>query len=233
MIQTNHQTLTIGEIVAKDFRTAAVFKDAGIDFCCGGKKSLGQACREKGIEQSFIESELLKLESTPQILANDFNEWELGFLCDYIVNAHHKFVLKSLPQLVAYTDKIASVHGERHPELAEVASLFSQINTELLQHLKNEEEVLFPAIKSVIANKSSEAKLLIRSEISRMSGEHEFAGEAMDKINEITHGYKLPDDSCNTYQVTFKLLQQFEDDLHIHVHLENNILYPKALNLTH
>lgn len=233
MILTNYQNRTIGEIVAKDFRTASIFKDVGIDFCCGGKKSLAQACREKGIAPSLIESELIKLESTPQTIANDYNEWELGFLCDYIVNTHHKFVLKTLPQLLAYTDKISSVHGDRHPELNEVANLFSQINKELLQHLKKEEEVLFPAIKRVISNNDLENKMLIVSEINRMSSEHEFAGGTMDKINEITNGYKLPEDSCNTYLVTFKLLQQFEDDLHIHVHLENNILYPKSLKLTH
>jgi regulator of cell morphogenesis and NO signaling len=233
MNQIDYQTLTIGEIVTKDFRTASIFKDAGIDFCCGGKKSLDQACREKEIDPSQIKSELIKLESTPPDTTNNFDEWELDFLCDYIVNTHHKFILKTLPQLVTYTEKIASVHGEKHHELVEVADLFSKVNTELLQHLKNEEEVLFPAIKKVIATNSFELKATIITEIFRMSGEHEFAGGAMDKINEITKGYKVPADGCNTYQVTFKLLQQFEDDLHIHVHLENNILYPKALKLTY
>ena len=232
MKQIDNKELTIGEIVAIDFRAASIFKEAGIDFCCGGKKNLKQACREKGIDPTLIESELIKLESTPQSQANDYNNWELGSLCDYIVNTHHKFVLKTLPQLVTYTEKIASVHGERHPELFEVSNLFAIINKELLQHLNNEEEVLFPAIKRAIANNSSEAKALIISEIKRMSGEHELAGGTMDKINEITNGYKVPANGCSTYQVTFKLLQQFEDDLHIHVHLENNIIYPKALNLT-
>ena len=140
--------------------------------------------------------------------------------------------MKSLPDLVHYTDKIASVHGERHPELAEVADLFSQINRELLQHMINEEEVLFPAIKEVLSSGSGKAKATIISEIVRLSGEHEFAGGAMDKINVITHHYLVPADGCNTYQLAFKLLQQFEDDLHTHVHLENNILFPKALKST-
>ena len=112
-----------------------------------------------------------------------------------------------------------------------MAALFSQINSELLQHLKNEEEMLFPALKRVM-DKSTEAdRALIRSEIDRMSGEHEFAGGAMDRINEMTMGYQVPHDACNTYTVTMKLLGEFEDDLHIHVHLENNILYPAALQL--
>jgi len=151
------------------------------------------------------------------------------FLCDYIVNTHHKYVLKSLPELVSYTEKIASVHGERHPELKEVADLFSQINKELLQHMKKEEEVLFPSIKEAKNSASEKAKAIIISEITRLSGEHEFAGGAMDKINVITSNYQVPADGCNSYHVTFKLLREFEDDLHIHVHLENNILFPKAL----
>lgn len=221
--------MTIGEIVANDFRAASVFKEAGIDFCCGGKKGIDEACVEKGIDRHDLTEKLKKLESTPNTTTHNFKEWDSAFLCDYIVNTHHKFVLKSLPDLVYYTEKIASVHGLRHPELAEVADLFSQINRELLQHLKNEEEVLFPAIKEVASSGSENARATIRSEIARLSGEHEFAGGAMDKINVITGNYKIPDDGCNTYKVAFQMLSQFEDDLHVHVHLENNILFPKAL----
>jgi regulator of cell morphogenesis and NO signaling len=137
--------------------------------------------------------------------------------------------MKMLPELVGYTKKIASVHGENHKELIEVADLFSQISLELTQHMKKEEEVLFPAIKKITSNGSSENKMIVKSVIERLSGEHESAGGAMDKINEITNNYSVPADGCNTYQVTFKLLQQFEDDLHNHVHLENNILFPNAL----
>src|SRR5450759_517229 len=221
--------LTIGEIVAIDYRTASVFKEAGIDFCCGGKKSIDETCSEKGIDRNELIGKLEKLESTPNTTTHNFNDWEQGFLCDYIVNTHHKYVLKTMPELVTYTEKIASVHGERHPELAEVADLFSQINRELLQHMKNEEEVLFPSIKEAVNSRSEKAKMTIISEIARLSGEHEFAGGAMDKINVITGNYCVPADGCNTYQVTFKLLQQFEDYLHTHVHLENNILFSKAL----
>jgi len=222
---------TIGEIVANDFRAASMFKEAGIDFCCGGNKSLTEACKEKGADESLLIQQLETLAQTPVSGAMNFKEWELSFLSDYIVNTHHKFVLKNLPELVFYTQKIASVHGENHPELSEVASLFININEELLQHLKNEEEVLFPAIKEAEKNASPEVKATIVSEITRMQGEHEFAGGAMDKINVLTNNYLIPEDACNTYRVSLKLLEQFEDDLHIHVHLENNILYPKALKL--
>ncbi len=222
---------TIGEIVANDFRAASIFKDAAIDFCCGGNKSLAEACTEKGADLSDIVQQLDSLSLTPLSSSMNFKEWDLGFLCDYIVNTHHKFVLKTLPELVYYTQKIADVHGGHHTELLEVAELFAKINEELLQHLKNEEEVLFPAIKTAVLNSAPRIKSTIISEITRMQGEHEFAGGAMDKINVLTQNYLLPADACNTYRVSLKLLEQFEDDLHIHVHLENNILYPKALRL--
>jgi regulator of cell morphogenesis and NO signaling len=220
--------MTIGEIVAHDFRAASVFREAGIDFCCGGNKSLSATCAEKGLNKDELIAKLENLKNIPDTSGHNYNDWDAGFLCDYIVNTHHKYVLNTMPALVAYTAKIASVHGEHHPELRNVANLFSQINTELLQHLKNEEEVLFPSIKQALNSGSLKAKATILSEISRLSGEHEFAGEAMDKINIITSNYKVPDDGCNTYIITFKLLREFEDDLHIHVHLENNILFPKA-----
>lgn len=229
MSSKNLSGLSVGEIVANDFRAAAVFKNAGIDYCCGGKKGLTESCEEKGINPATIVKELVELESDPVNPALNFREWELGFLCDYIMNTHHKFVLKNLPDLVFYTGKIASVHGEHHPELIEISRLFVKINEELLQHLKNEEEVLFPAIKAVLAGASEEHKATVISEITRMAGEHEFAGGAMDSISELSNHYLVPEDGCNTYSVTYKLLQEFEDDLHVHVHLENNILYLKAL----
>ena len=226
------ENLTVGEIVANDFRTSAIFKKAGIDFCCGGKQSFSDACTVNGINSIELENEILKITEEPVNEFMNFKNWDPVFLSEYIVNTHHKFVLKNLPDLVFYTQKIASVHGDHHPELIEVADLFVKINTELLQHLKNEEEVLFPAIKEVLNTNSATAKKTIVSEITRMAGEHEFAGGAMDEINRITKGYQVPADGCNTYRVAFKMLEQFEDDLHTHVHLENNILYPKALQLT-
>lgn len=231
MEQLQLQNLTVGEIVANDFRTSSVFKKAGIDFCCGGKQSLNDACIEKGIDAVQLENEILTATEEPMNEFMNFKNWDPVFLSEYIVNTHHKFVLKNLPELVFYTQKIASVHGENHSELVEVADLFVKINTELLQHLKNEEEVLFPAIKDVINTNSATAKKTIVSEITRMLDEHDFAGGAMDEINRITKGYQIPADGCNTYRVAFKLLEQFEDDLHTHVHLENNILFPKALEL--
>ena len=229
-MKTYKQT-KIGDIVTQDFRAAEVFKKAGIDFCCGGSQSLEAACRDKKLDVAEIESELSKLENSEPGSSYKFNEWKLDFLCDYIVNTHHQTVMKLLPELTFYTQKIAEVHGDNHPELSEIANLFAQVDTELRQHLCNEEEVLFPAIREVLKTNSAESKATIISEITRMTGEHEFAGGAMDKINELSHRYAVPEDGCNTYRVAYKLLEQFEDDLHIHVHLENNILYPKAMKL--
>lgn len=231
MEQPQLQNLTVGEIVANDFRTSAVFKKAGIDFCCGGKQSFNDACNENGLDAIELENEIMKITEEPVNEFMNFKNWDPVFLSEYIVNTHHKFVLKNLPELVFYTQKIANVHGDNHPELFEIADLFGKINTELLQHLKNEEEVLFPAIKEVVSTNSAKAKETIQSEIERMLGEHDFAGGAMDDINKISNGYQVPEDGCNTYRVAFKLLEQFEDDLHSHVHLENNILFPKALEL--
>lgn len=231
MSTDNYASLMIGKIVADDYRAAEIFKRAGIDFCCGGFKRMDDACKEKNIDAGKLNNELKELQLTPVTPQFDFNNWDLGFLCDYIVNTHHKYVLKTLPELVQYTLKIAQVHGESHMELIVVASMFEEINRELLQHLKNEEEVLFPAIKEVLKSNSTQAKATIISEITRMNAEHEFAGGAMDKINVLTGGYKLPEGACNTYLVTFKMLEAFEDDLHTHVHLENNILYLKAIEL--
>jgi len=231
MEKIKYAELSLGDIVANDFRSASLFSKAGIDFCCGGKKTLQQACNEKSVDTETLEIELNELHNKPIAPSQDFNNWNLAFLADYIVNTHHQYVVKTLPELVFYTQKIATVHGPHHPELVEVAALFAQVNAELLQHLQKEEELLFPAIKEALKGASPNARQTIASEINRMSGEHEFAGGAIDHISELTNHYSIPEDACNTYLVTLKLLQQFEEDLHIHVHLENNILFPKALNL--
>jgi regulator of cell morphogenesis and NO signaling len=166
-----------------------------------------------------------------QKAGNDFNEWPLDFLADYIINTHHQYVRKTLPGLLEFTEKIARVHGDHHPELLTVATLFGQVGDELTAHMKKEESVLFPAIRAVWKEPQHQARGILRPAIAAMVSEHEFAGGALDRIGELTGGYQVPDDGCQTYRATMTLLEQFENDLHIHVHLENNILFPKALNL--
>lgn len=228
MSSTLQKSMLLGEIVTADFRTAEVFKQAGIDFCCGGKKSLEEACNELSLNVDRIIEQMEYAISTEPIVGQYFNDWNLDFLSDYIVNTHHKYVLKTLPILSAYTKKIAQVHGTNHPELIEIANLFEQVEIELHQHLEKEEQVLFPAIKRELAHHTADDQSLIRSEIKRMEGEHDFAGSVMDRIRVMTNGYLVPADGCETYSVCMRILSSFEDDLHVHVHLENNILYPKA-----
>lgn len=223
---------TIGEIVAKNYNAATVFHKAGIDFCCGGKKTLAEACADKGIDPEGLADDIIKSESNSNGVSLKFNEWEPSFLCDYIINVHHTFVRKNIPDLLQYTEKIAHVHGERHPELSEVTDLFRKVSDELLPHLKKEEEILFPAIKRMSAGENFDAKETVRAELTSLTAEHESAGSAMDRINEITGNYKVPEDACNTYRITLDLLEKFEDDLHTHVHLENNILFPKSLKIS-
>jgi len=224
-------TSTVGEWVTRDFRAAEIFKRVGIDFCCGGKQQLDEVCCEKKLDSAELLRELTELEQTPVSAAYRFNEWNLDFLCDYLVNTHHRTVMRLLPQLTEYTQKIAQVHGEHHVELVQISALFTEIDRELRQHLHQEETVLFPAIKEAVLSNNPEAKAVVLSEITRMLGEHEFAGGAMDEIRTLSRDYLVPSDGCNTYRVAFKLLEEFEDDLHIHVHLENNILFPKALKI--
>jgi regulator of cell morphogenesis and NO signaling len=222
-------TQTIGQIVAQDYRYASVFREAGIDFCCGGNKTISESCMANGIDEQKLIARLEEVSSTPVEGNMRFNEWEPGFLSDYIINVHHTFVRKNIPALSEYTQKIALVHGDHHPELMEVAELFASLSKELSLHLGKEEEILFPAIKNVFAGTASAASI-VRNELKGYTEEHEAAGSAMDRINEITDGYRLPADACNSYRVAFELLQKFEDDLHTHVHLENNILFPKTLS---
>lgn len=220
---------TVGELVADDFRAATILRRAGIDFCCGGEKTLVEACKETGAELTEIAGQLELLALTPVEHSINYKEWDTGFLGDYIVNTHHKYVTESLPELLYYTRRISEVHGNHHPELIEVAGLLLMVNDELVQHMRMEEEVLFPALKTEKLPLSEAVRSMIMKEVTRMKGEHEFAGWAMGRIRILTENYSIPPDACNTYQVTLNLLRQFEENLHIHVHLENNILYPNAL----
>lgn len=226
------RSMKVGDIVTEDFRAAEIFKREGIDFCCGGNQSLEQAAKEKNLNITEIEYKLNNLDEVVSNRQLNYNDWNLDFLCDYIVNEYHNKVYKLLPQLMAYLNKLVQVHGANHPELKEIADLFLLVKTELPIHQRQEEEVFFPAIKEALRTNSVQAKEIITSQIAPMMDEHELIGGTIDKINVLSKRYSVPDDGCNTYRLTYKLLEEFEDDLHTHVHLENNILYPKALNLT-
>lgn len=231
---------TLGEIAVKDLRKAQVFKKYGLDFCCGGKKTVKEACAEKGIDVTRVEQELQqadKIVSTTSARPLPYNEWSLDFLADYISNTHHSYVRKMLPDLRSYSVKVSNVHGDQHPELLTVRQLTEAICDELSTHMIKEETVLFPYIKQLVASKTTGNKMQyghfnsVKTPIDMMEHEHEYVGKSLEKIRELTNNYSLPEDACASYAFLFKSLEEFENDLHIHVHLENNILFPKALEL--
>lgn len=230
-------TETIGDITAKDWRKAQVFKKYGIDFCCGGKKSVKQACTEKGLDYEQIEKELHETAKEGNGGYTNYDEWNLDFLTDYIINTHHQYVRKNLPELVAYAVKVAKVHGNSHPELHEIQQLVEKVNTELSEHLIDEEQKLFPEVKKIVAaqnNKTSYHSALghsFETEVDELEQEHDAVGRAMEKIRELSHNYALPEDACASYTLLFKMLEDFENDLFTHIHLENNILFPKAIEI--
>lgn len=226
---------TLGELAAKDLRKAQVFKKYGLDFCCGGKKTVKEACKEKGLDVTKIEAELQQSDKTPYSRPLPYNEWSLDFLADYIVNTHHSYVKKNLPDIKGYSDKVARVHGNRHPELLPVNQLVAEIYTEMMDHMVKEERVLFPYIKELANAKNNEQPLLssrfgtVQNPINMMEMEHEMVAKNLIAIRELTRNYTLPEDACASYSLLYRMLDEFEDDLHLHVHLENNILFPKAL----
>jgi regulator of cell morphogenesis and NO signaling len=228
---------TIGEMVAKDYRKAQVFKKFGIDFCCGGKKTLNEVCDNKGVDVELVKAELAQAETGDQAADATFDKWDIGFLSDYIVNTHHAYVRENIPFISELANKVARVHGDRHPEVVKVAEVFSQIASELSLHLVKEEKILFPFIKELAeASKTGKAVAKapfgsVNNPTQMMEVEHEHAGEDLRLIREVTNDYELPADACTSYTILYKKLQEFENDLFNHVHLENNILFPKAIQL--
>ncbi|MBL7803617.1 MAG: iron-sulfur cluster repair di-iron protein [Saprospiraceae bacterium] len=228
---------TVAQFVAANHHAANVFKKYGIDFCCKGRKPLAQACAEIGVNTDTVRTELETLPSEDLLPSQDFHAWDTGFLAEYIVQTHHRYLLSELPLLREYTAKIARVHGERHPELRELFVAFAALQEELEEHLKKEEHILFPYIvrlseaarhgDPVIAPPFGTAQNPIRM----MEHEHDSAGDLLRRMRTLTHDYALPADACNSYRVTFAKLQQLERDLHQHIFLENNVLFPKAIEL--
>lgn len=227
-------TKTIGEIVANDYRTAAVFDRHRIDFCCGGKVSLAAVCRDQGLDPATLLREIEAVTQGPVDRSRNFAAWELPFLADYIVNTHHAYLRENDGPIAAYAARIAAVHGPNHPELIEIARIFGEIAAAMEAHLREEEEVFFPVVKRLdAARKSGMAPLaadrdVARASLARLEREHEEIGDAVHTIRGLANGYTLPADACNTFMLTYRKLQEFEEDLHHHVHLENNILFPKA-----
>lgn len=232
----NTQTDFIGDIVAEDFRTAAIFKKYGIDFCCKGGRTIQEACSPRNLDKSQIYSEI---ENLPKTDGNsiDFNSWPLDLLADYVEKTHHRYVEEKTPVLQQFLDKLCKVHGGSHQELFQIKELFDGSAQDLAAHMKKEELMLFPFIKTMVRAQIEGSAIpqppfgTVENPVNMMKHEHTVEGERLRKIAELTDEYTPPADACNTYKVTFAMLQDFENDLHKHIHLENNILFPKAIQL--
>ena len=227
----------IGEVVKINYKTATTFQSNNIDFCCGGNRTIGEACEEAGVQSDLLIGQLndAMQESDPD--ADYINSLELSALADYIVNRHHAYIRKNIPFLKENIDKIARVHGGNHPELAKVKDEFYISAGELVMHMQKEELMLFPYIKRMEHAKKENRSLPsapfgeVSNSIEVMVAEHQDEGDRFEKISKLTDNYTVPSDGCSTYDVTFRQLAEFEKDLHRHIHLENNILFPKAQEL--
>ncbi|GAB4291902.1 MAG: iron-sulfur cluster repair di-iron protein [Ignavibacteriaceae bacterium] len=228
---------TVAEIVADDYRTAKVLESYNIDFCCNGNKKLDTVLKEKNLnpEKLFAELESVKVQNNNGSI--DFKSLPLDLLADYIEKKHHRYVEERSPDIKQYLDKLCKVHGNNHPELFEINEQFNKSAGELAMHMKKEELILFPYIRKIAVAKQKNEKVTppqfgsVENPINAMISEHDVEGERFKKINELSDNYTVPDDGCNTYQLTYSLLKEFEEDLHIHIHLENNILFPSAIKL--
>ena len=227
----------IGEIVADNYQAADVFSKYGLDFCCGGNKSVRDACNEKALDENRIEQDLKVILASKQDEMINFKEWPLDLLIDYIEKKHHRYVEENIPVIRLYLHKVVEVHGHNHPELEEVANLFLVCSGNLAQHMKKEELMLFPFIKKMLKVKNDGESLgmppfgSVKNPVAMMFQEHDDEGERLRQIAKLTNNYTPPEDACNTYRVTLAKLEEFENDLHKHIHLENNILFPRAIAL--
>jgi regulator of cell morphogenesis and NO signaling len=224
----------VGELVADDYRTAAVFQKYHIDFCCKGGLSLAEACKRKNLDALAVEKEVKSLPSRSTDTGIDFRSWPADLLIDYIVKKHHRYVEQQLPVLQQFLQKIATVHGSRHPELLEIATHFNYMMLSLMSHMQHEEQVLFPYIQQMAATLQGVRPFVspdfgeVHYPITRMRQEHSDEGERLELMRKLSDNYSLPEDACNTYRVAFQMLEEFEMQLHEHIHLENNLLFPWA-----
>jgi len=226
---------TVGETVTENIKTAHIFKKYGIDFCCGGGISIDKACEKKNVDFSKLEEELLSVDKAQK--AYDYDKWELGFLIDHIINIHHTYVVESIPLILQYSNRVAEVHGHHYSEVIEINRLFGEVANELTSHMQKEEIILFPYVKKLLNLKVTAQEIVpphfgtVNNPIKMMEEEHENAGDVFKEIAILSNNYTPPSEACNTFRALYSKLEEFEQDLHQHIHLENNILFPKAIQL--
>ncbi len=227
----------IGQFVAEDFRTASVFNQYGIDFCCKGDRTLEEVCQMKAIDTEEVLGKLMEIQFSNTQQSIDYKSWPLDLLTDYIEKKHHRYIEEKTPILRQFLDKLCKVHGGRHPELNKINELFNLSAGELAAHMKKEELILFPFIKKMVKAKIEGSVIqspkfgTVEDPIAMMKHEHDNEGERFRQIANLSNNYTPPTDACSTYEVTFAMLDEFEKDLHLHIHLENNILFPEAIKL--
>ncbi|TDQ25405.1 iron-sulfur cluster repair di-iron protein [Tenacibaculum caenipelagi] len=227
---------TVAEYVTENIKTAHIFKKYGIDFCCGGGITVEKACKKNKVNQADLEKELADVDAIKDVI-EDYDKWELDFLIIYIENVHHMYIRESLPIISQYANKVAKVHGHHYSEVIEINQLFHEVANELLSHMQKEEQVLFPFIKQLVQAKKEGIKNItppfgtVNNPIRMMEYEHENAGNIFKQIAKLSNNYTPPEGACNTFKALYAKLDEFEQDLHTHIHLENNILHPKAILL--
>lgn len=226
--------MTVATIVAKDYRTSAVFRRNNIDFCCGGNKLLSVACKEQGLDIHKVVCELETARKQPSQDTDIISSLEPDTLIDYIIQIHHSFIRQKSPEIISLLNKIHSVHGKNHPEIEEIKKAFSDLQHDLSEHMEKEEESVFPKIKQLLIAKKKNKKYPfdndkdVQKSIQELEQEHNGAGKLLKELRKRTNNYNPPADACNTYKTCFFLLEEFEQDIHRHIHLENNILFPKT-----
>ncbi|MDF2636692.1 MAG: iron-sulfur cluster repair di-iron protein [Pelosinus sp.] len=222
----------VGEIVAEFPKAAEIFKENGIDFCCGGDKLLTVAVKELILNEAMVVEKLNQayaalVKNKQENVDVDWRQQSFTQLIDHIVSTHHLYLQRELPQISEFTNKILRVHGENHSELAKVHKLFHVLKMELEQHLIKEEEILFPLIKEYEKNPSAQSLAKIKNVTNDIEAEHEQAGDIIKELRKITNQFQYPADACTSFKITYQKLEEMESDLFQHIHLENNILHPR------
>jgi regulator of cell morphogenesis and NO signaling len=221
-------SMTLGEIVTMRPSLAADLERRGLDYCCHGGRSLADAAREAGLNARTVAEELSAAHvGEPPAAWATFGPAEL---VDHIETVHHHYLWAEMPRITALVDKIVSVHGERHPELADVQRLYNELRADIEPHLAREEQELFPMIRQLAATTGGPESHdpAIVAQIELLAAEHETVGDLLDELHRVTSGYTTPADGCASYAACYRALAEFEADTHLHVHKENNVLFPAA-----
>ncbi len=224
---------TVGAIVRHNPAISRLFEQANVDYCCGGKKTLAEACRQRGLDPQDFLTQLERYTETETVPAVDLTALSLTELADHIERIHHAYLHEELPRLDRLVIKVAAVHGDKEPRLVQIKDIYLALSVELALHLMKEEQVLFPMIRQLEANQTRPSFPCgtIVNPVGRMELEHEEAGTALAQLRQLTDDYTPPDWACNTYRAMLAALVTFEQDMHQHIHKENNILFPGAVAL--